>query len=97
MNLAAIALLAQLAHPCSDLSAGNPTLYRPDGGVMKCLDWNQATCSYVERPCRAGELSVVCFYFPSTCRYLAPRMPVIPPRLRMRPRVRILEMRQERP
>ena len=61
-------VLAQ-ARPCSDLSRDNPTLYRPEGGAMHCLDWNQATCSYEERPCRLGELGVLCFYIPATCSW----------------------------
>jgi hypothetical protein len=62
----ASSLLAQV-RPCSDLSRDNPTLYRPDGGSMHCLDWDQATCSYVERPCHPGELGFLCYYIPATC------------------------------
>lgn len=93
MNLATIALLAQLARPCSDLSAGNPPLYHADGGVMHCFDWNQATCSYVERPCQAGELSLLCLYLPATCRYLAPK----PGRPARPSGPRVLTVRAERP
>jgi hypothetical protein len=63
-------LLAQ--ETCSDRSRDNPTLYRPDGGTMHCLDWNQATCSYVERPCRQGELGLLCYYIPITCNLVGP-------------------------
>jgi hypothetical protein len=64
--LLASPLLAQ-DMPCSDHSRDNPTLYRPDGGTMHCLDWNQATCSYVERPCRPGEVGLLCYYIPASC------------------------------
>lgn len=57
---------------CPDLSRDNPTLYRYDGGSMHCLDWNQATCSYVERPCRSGELGLLCYYIPVTCSLIGP-------------------------
>jgi hypothetical protein len=69
----ALAILLQI-RPCSPQSAGNPTLYRPESGVMHCLDWDQATCSYVERPCRGGELSILCRAIPVTCQYIAPRL-----------------------
>ena len=58
--------------PCSDLSSDNPTLYRSDGGAMHCLDWDQASCSYVERPCRPGELGLLCYYIPVTCSLIGP-------------------------
>ena len=72
--LLASSLVAQVAQdrPCSDLSRDNPTLYRPDGGTIHCLDWNQATCSYVERPCRVGELGLLCYYIPLTCSLVGP-------------------------
>jgi hypothetical protein len=57
---------------CSDLSRDNPTLYRYDAGSMHCLDWDQATCSYVERPCRSGELGLLCYYIPVTCSLIGP-------------------------
>lgn len=66
-----LALSAQES-PCSDLSRDNPTLYRSDGGSMHCLDWDQATCSYVERPCRPGELGLLCYYIPVTCSLVGP-------------------------
>ena len=70
--LLASPLLAQASRPCSDLSQGNPTLYQLDGGTMHCLDWNQATCSYVERSCRPGELGLLCYYIPMTCSLVGP-------------------------
>lgn len=70
MTLAAIALLAQL---CNPRSADNGTLYRLEADTIHCLDWNQALCSYVERPCRVGELGVLCYYVPSTCALTAKR------------------------
>jgi hypothetical protein len=39
---------------------------------MHCLDWDQATCSYVERPCRPGELGLLCYYIPITCSFVGP-------------------------
>jgi hypothetical protein len=39
---------------------------------MHCLDWDQATCSYVERPCRPGELGYLCYYIPMTCSMIGP-------------------------
>jgi hypothetical protein len=72
--LLASPLLAQTSsNTCSDLSRDNPTLYRPDGGgTMHCLDWDQVTCAYVERPCRPGELGLLCYYIPMTCSFTGP-------------------------
>jgi hypothetical protein len=73
--LLASPLLAQV-RPCSDLSRGNTTLYyRHDGGTMHCLDWNQATCSYVERPCRPGEVGLLCYYIPASCSLVGVTLP----------------------
>jgi hypothetical protein len=66
MKLSALVLLAQLT--CSDLSAGNPTLYRPlPGGGVECLDWDEKSCSYVPRPCRPGEVSPLCKFVSWAC------------------------------
>lgn len=64
--IAALVLLAQVA--CNPLSANNPTLYRPrDGGGVSCLDWSQASCSYVERPCQPAELAELCHFVAWGC------------------------------
>ncbi len=76
MTLATIALLAQL---CNPLSIDNGTLYSPSPGGMRCLDWDQTLCAYVERPCRVAELGILCYYVPSTCAVTVRRGVVITP------------------
>ena len=56
------------------------TMYRVEGVSVHCLDWEASSCQYVERPCRSGEVSMLCPYFPVTCPRLTPVLPQHPNR-----------------
>lgn len=83
MILASLALLAQLSGTCNPKSADNGTLYVPVGCCsIKCMEWDQAKCAYVERPCDPAELVLLCRLIPPACPYVQPKRILTPPRQR---------------
>lgn len=78
MTLATIALLAQLSRPCDPRSAENGTLYVPRNGSIVCMEWDQARCAYVERPCEYAELTTLCRLVPPSCVFTQPKRAIKP-------------------